>query len=269
MNPPTFYVVPKLIGGLGNQLFILAAAVDVALRTNRTIIFHEIPGNCHCPDDRSLVDLFPTIPVCRNIVINKEYSGSLSTYIDIVTNIDPDAKTIFVSGYNQHPYYIPTLFCDFITNIPYVVPYVNRTDLAFLHVRRTDYVNHPCYECNTDVYYTAAVKDLVSVYPTINILIISDDTNWSNTYIKKLLENIIPNSQIMTLDRNYKPTDTLKIMANCLGGAICANSTFSWWGAYLNKNRPIYMPYPWSSYDTSPQLGLYFEGVKTISLKET
>jgi hypothetical protein len=63
------------------------------------------------------------------------------------------------------------------------------------------------------------------------------------------------------LDRQYTPIETLKIMANCNGGSICANSTFSWWGAYVNKDRPIYMPFPWSSYDISPTLGLYFDKV--------
>jgi len=264
MNPT--FVVPKLIGGLGNQLFILAAAMDVAERINRTIVFNETPSNCHNPDDHSLSILFPTIPIQYGISIDGEYSGNMYSYIDITKSIDCTKKAILISGYNQHPSYIPSTFCKFIDNIPNVVPYTNMKNIAFLHVRRTDYVNNPTYRCDTDTYYTKAVSELLILNPVIKVLVISDDVQWSNSYIQTLLAPLLSNDRIMTLDKVYSPTDTLKIMVNCLGGAICANSTFSWWGAYLNKNRPIYMPSPWTMYDTSPSLGLYFDGVKQIHL---
>ena len=55
-------VVPKLVGGLGNQLFIMASAVDAANRWNASVVFHGTPGNPHCPDDLSLSVLFPDVP---------------------------------------------------------------------------------------------------------------------------------------------------------------------------------------------------------------
>jgi len=261
------YIVPKLIGGLGNQLFILAATMDVSIRSNRIIAFHTKPGNFHCSNDKSLAEVFPSIPIICFKNIDGEYAGADYSYKDILAEIDPILNTIFISGYNQHPKYIPAGFCKFIDIIPQQVPYINMNDTAFIHVRRGDYVNHPCYLCNTDVYYRSAVRHLLKQNTNIKVLIVSDDTRWSNKYIIELLNNIIASKNILYLDRDYKPTETLKIMSNCLGGAICANSSFSWWGAYVNKNRPIYMPHPWSSYDTSVNLGLYFEGVTKISDK--
>jgi hypothetical protein len=259
------FVIPKLIGGLGNQLFILASAMDIAIRCKRTLVFNQEPINCHCPDDRSLSALFPEIPFHIGVEADAEYSGDTHSYIDIAPLINPEHRSICITGYNQHPSYIPPGFTNFIHNIPNISPYMQRQDLAFLHVRRTDYVNHPCYPCDTDKYYTAAVQHLLSINPNIILLIVSDDTTWSNPYIQTLLAPLISKERILTLDRDYSATDTLKIMANCCGGAICANSSFSWWGAYLNRERPIYMPHPWSAYDTSLELGLYFEGVHRIS----
>jgi hypothetical protein len=261
------YVVPKLIGGLGNQLFILAAAMDIALRSGRILIFNGTPVNPHSGERRTLKDMFPNIPIINDKIIDKEYAGPDFIWNDILSRIDNNHTTIYISGYNQHPKYIPDSFSNFINNIPDQIPYVNMSNTAFLHVRRGDYVNHIAYEINSDLYYTTAVKDLLQVNPGVKILIVSDDTIWSNKYITELLKNIIHLEQITYLNREYTATETLKIMANCLGGAICANSSFSWWGAYLNKNRPIYMPQPWSIYDVNESLGLYFDNVKRIAWK--
>jgi len=259
------YIVPKLIGGLGNQLFILAATMDVSIRSNRIIAFHKKPGNFHCSNDKSLAEVFPSIPIICFKNIDGEYAGAVLSYKDILADIDPTLETIFISGYDQHPKYIPAGFCEFILNISPQAPYINMIDTAFIHVRRGDYVDHPCYPCNTDVYYPSAVRHLLKQNINIKLLIVSDDTKWSNKYITEILKDILPSENILYLNRDYMPTETLKIMSNCLGGAICANSSFSWWGAYVNKNRPIYMPHPWSSYDTSVNLGLYFEEVTKIS----
>jgi hypothetical protein len=258
-------VVPKLIGGLGNQLFILAAAMDIAIRSNRILVFHDTPGNPHSDEKRRLKDMFPDISVKKDIKINKEYSGLDMSYKDILEDIDSNYETIFISGYNQHPKYIPDGFCNFINNIPEQPPYTKMDNTAFLHVRRGDYVNHTIYEINSDIYYKTCVKDLLMKCPSIKLLIVSDDTTWSNKYITELLKDIIPSENIVYLNREYTATETLKIMANCLGGAICANSSFSWWGAFVNKDRPIYMPHPWCAYDISPTLGLYFDGVLRVS----
>ena len=134
------YVVPKLMGGLGNQLHMISAAMDVALRTNRTLIFNYISHNPHSSEPRSLCDLFPEVPIRPDIQAVNDYSGETFSYKDIVPYINHDNTCISISGYNQHPKYIPEGFCKFIDTIPDRHPYVNMTDTAFIHFRRKDYI---------------------------------------------------------------------------------------------------------------------------------
>ena len=51
-------------------------------------------------------------------------------------------------------------------------------------------------------------------------------------------------------------------MAGCRGG-ICANSSFSWWGAWLSSREIVTMPHQWinNGMDTT---GVFFENVKII-----
>lgn len=253
-------LVPKLIGGLGNQLFILAATVEAASRLGAKLVFRERSGNPHCDRDMTLLQLFPGIEFRQGIAIDSEVSGSESCfdYNDILPRL-PLSGTIYISGYNQHTRYVPEGFCQFMKQIP--EPHMDVSGMAFLHCRRTDYVGWEVMAIDYAKYYRAALVDLLSKRPDVRILIVSDDIAWANANIPPLLTDLLDESRFVKLSSAGTATSTLKLMAGCSAGAICANSTLSWWGAYANRDRPIYMPAPWSDYDHSRDLGLYFEGV--------
>ena len=85
---------------------------------------------------------------------------------------------------------------------------------------------------------------------------------WANIHIPIL----DPTRNWVHIEKPLTALETLYVMSKCEKGAICANSTLSWWGAYLNKNRLITMPLPWSYIDKNEELGLYFQGVQPISI---
>jgi hypothetical protein len=62
--------------------------------------------------------------------------------------------------------------------------------------------------------------------------------------------------------------DSLYLMSQCQRGAICANSSFSWWGAFLNIDRPICMPSKWYNDPSMKTSGYYFPNVKVIPVEE-
>jgi len=59
--------------------------------------------------------------------------------------------------------------------------------------------------------------------------------------------------------------DSLYLMSQCGAGGICANSSYSWWGAYLNPNRMIVMPSKWYT-DSRYSDGYYFNGVIKLDI---
>ena len=251
------YVYPKLIGGIGNQLFILAAAMKYAQSTGRTLIFTEEQyANPHCPADKSIAELFPSIPTISS---KKEPCIELSNGIfDYKEYPDvPSYEVVCISGYNQHSKFVPEEMKEFANYLPKVS--FDGSNTCFLHVRRTDYIGLPHLELNLELYWKRALQ---TVDLSVELLILSDDMEWAS----KNIPLIDPSRIWKTYDKPLTALETMYIMSKCEKGAICANSTLSWWGAWLNKQRIITMPVPWSYVNIDENLGIYFSEVQKIKI---
>ena len=103
-----------------------------------------------------------------------------------------------------------------------------------LHIRRTDYVQkqnfHPL--CTLD-YYERALKEL----PDIPVIIVSDDPEWCKN--QKLFES----DRFSISDSNSNIID-MCILSLCKYHII-ANSSFSWWGAWLAESQKVIAPKIW------------------------
>jgi hypothetical protein len=101
-----------------------------------------------------------------------------------------------------------------------------------LHVRRGDYVNnsknHTIHGvCDLD-YYKRAVEFVLSKEKQTTFFIFSDDIPWAKENLK--IENAV------YIDHKCTPHEDIYLMSFCQNN-ITANSSFSWWGAWLNKNK--------------------------------
>ena len=122
----------------------------------------------------------------------------------------------------------------------------------FIHIRRGDYVNQPNnHPVCPFSYYEKSLELFDNNSP---VLVFSDDLDWCRENFKddRFLiptENPMYNYLSDTNDgrvNSFIPYYDLCMMSMC-SGAIIANSSLSWWGAWLieNPNQPIVAPIPW------------------------
>lgn len=98
-----------------------------------------------------------------------------------------------------------------------------------IHVRRGDYVKEFKHFyvnlCETDYYRKA-----IDMFPNKRFLVFSDDISFCREYFSKNF----PERQFLYSEGNSE-TEDINLMASC-SSQIIANSTFSWWAAWLNPN---------------------------------
>ena len=119
------------------------------------------------------------------------------------------------------------------------------TDSVCVHVRRGDYATNPeinkIYELCTPDYYHAAVRELTKSVAAPHLFVFSDDPRWAR-------ENLEINHPVTFVEHNGggKDYEDLRLMSLCKH-FIIANSSFSWWGAWLGGYplKRVYAPKAW------------------------
>lgn len=111
----------------------------------------------------------------------------------------------------------------------FLAPFKNYTKIA-VHVRRGDYVNYPDYHPMLPInYYVQAEKALEAMNVENKVFIVcSDSISWCKENLKFTTGNII-------YSENFSDVQDLVLMQHC-DHNIIANSSFSWWSAWLNNN---------------------------------
>lgn len=113
-----------------------------------------------------------------------------------------------------------------------------------LHVRRGDYLNknNLNHFANCDLkYYSACIEFFEQNFSDLTFIILSNDIAWCKKNLKFNSTSIFIDNY--NKDRSY---EDMRLMTLC-DHNIIANSSFSWWGAYLNKNqnKQVLVPENW------------------------
>jgi hypothetical protein len=236
-------IVTKLQGGLGNQLFQWAASKSLSVRYNTDCYFDLSYFNT---PSTGLVSKWNLEIDKLNIDFKSYQFGkiNLNLIIDDFCYREIDNNS-FLDGYWQSEKY----FID-IENIirgelkvnsdihNYIInkyPVLNDNTVS-LHVRRGDYLNLQDYHPIQTIDYYNKAYDIINDL-NISVVVLSNDINWCKENIK--FDNI-------TYIEGETNIVDLYIMSLCEHNVI-ANSSFSWWGAWLNdnKNKKVIAPVNW------------------------
>ncbi|WP_161557865.1 alpha-1,2-fucosyltransferase [Micromonospora sicca] len=111
---------------------------------------------------------------------------------------------------------------------------------AAAHIRRGDYASNPKYAarfglCSEDYYRTA----LRFIDDRLPVRVVTDDPQWAAGFIASL-----PSPDRFRLEVGADHFADLRTLANARE-LIIANSTFSWWGAFLGAPQRVIYPQPW------------------------
>nr|WP_245867649.1 alpha-1,2-fucosyltransferase [Sporomusa silvacetica] len=126
----------------------------------------------------------------------------------------------------------------------------NHTSIA-IHVRRGDYLKSLLHGILPMDYYQQAIRYFTIRFPSIRFYVFSDDVNWCNHDFIALF----PNTHVVKPALEEGSWRDLWLMSQCQHNII-ANSTYSWWGAWLNDNpqKIIIAPEPMFAGLQSPDL---------------
>lgn len=122
-----------------------------------------------------------------------------------------------------------------------------------VHIRRGDFATiRKGYNGLCDLsYYQKALEIIKNKYPNVQLFIFSDDIEWAKTNLKLAGPMVFVSRPVLN------PAEELWLMSLCKH-QIIANSTFSWWAAWLNKNPQKIV--------VSPSRWLVAEDIKTDNL---
>jgi len=165
------------------------------------------------------------------------------------------ANPAYISGYWQSEKYFKQVEEIIRNEFKIVIPpskpnqklikKIEKENAVSLHVRRGNYANikhvNKVHGTSPLSYYNDAIKVLIPKIPDPVFYIFSDDIEWAK-------KNLIINNETVFVDFNNNTTDfeDMRLMSMCKHHII-ANSTFSWWGAWLNdsKSKIVIAPKIW------------------------
>jgi len=233
---PGNLVCPQLGHGIGNRIFQVLAALGYAEKYGKKCVISKANSRDGSKPheknlDGMLFKIFPNVPVVDRIdnarVITEVVPFNYNTLSNSLSNV-------ILQGYFQDERYFPSE-----PSSSGLIPKIKTghyPNTYFIHIRAGDYLYKGSFGYDLSYYHKRCFDMLSS---DTKYIVFSDDIGYARNYMKQF-------SISYTISDKVNQLDTLIEMSNC-EGAICANSSFSWLGAFFQDktkgNR--FMPSRW------------------------
>ncbi|MFD1872261.1 alpha-1,2-fucosyltransferase [Hymenobacter bucti] len=268
-------VIIRLTGGLGNQMFQYAAGRAAALRHNTKLVlstvFFEETLSKQAHEQEVHIELFPAVMAqqlsrisgskLRKLednsrgFIRRNYD-KVRVSLGLPTSFKTVAETSLLqyqSDFKTHQATVLSLASDW-QNEKYFIDYEStiRKDFSFpalpadspnvpllvlmqatqsvaVHVRRGDYLTSTTHRPLAVDFYLRAISLVKAKVMNPTFFIFSDDISWCQQQFN------LPDAHYITHNTGLNSYRDMQLMSSCQHNII-ANSSFSWWGAWLNNN---------------------------------
>lgn len=250
-------IIVRIVGGLGNQMFQYAYAkslqqmgfdVEIDISKFKTYKLH---GGYHL--DTYNIDLKTSGFISTLLSLTKIKKNIKEKNLLFDENLFNLSGNEFVKGYFQTEKYftkIRSILLNQFTikqelsgsTIEYSKKIKKQINSCSVHIRRGDFISdekansvHGTCDLN---YYREAINLINEKFNNTYFFVFSDDKSWTKTNLK------IDNASY--IDHKTIPHEDIYLMSLCKHN-ITANSSFSWWGAWLNQNddKIVISPKKW------------------------
>lgn len=266
-------VVSNIRAGFGNQLFQYATGYAVALRNNAVfkveLDFYKKPRytklfrlnylklnyiEANAEEFKAFKNLDGEVPiiykVLRKLRIHNKYYRK--THIKDSNGFIPTKKILnakvpaFIEGYCVKEEYFRDIRKELITLFQPRFPFtdiaekikkeIDETISVSIHIRRGDYVDNCLFVTEPIEFYISAIVKIKELLKTPTFFVFSNDIDWAK-------ENLASYKDMNFIDLQNYPDyngtcdmEDFFLMKSCKHNII-ANSSYSWWAAYLNENQ--------------------------------
>lgn len=266
-------IISRLFGGAGNQLFQYAAGRALAdhlgcdlVLDSRYVAGSADRGDCFGHFENARFSRDTNLPPAKSdgalrYAFWRKFGRNPAFHRERGLGFDPaffDLPTrTYLHGYWQSQKYFAPIIDQVRRDLKFTTALnAANADMAAqiaaaptpvaLHVRRGDYVASGSYAACSPAYYRAAADLLAEeTGAPLTCFVISNDPGWAR-------ENLDLGQETVFVDLNDEKTGhfDLHLMSLCAHNVI-ANSTFSWWGAWLNDNpgKRVVAPKDWFAKD--------------------
>ena len=289
-------IISHIKAGFGNQLFHYAAGFaaskrigakfkidksffdnndEFAFKLNNLKIDYECANQNEIDHLRSETSNSIFFRILKKIGIRNKFNKKTSIYESFV--LKPDKRILnlkhsayilgWVSNYSYFNDFRSDLLSMFSLKQPfssqanYYLKKINSCNSVSIHIRRGDYITLESFFRVLPIeFYKKAAAEITKLEDDLTFFVFSNDLEWSRLNLNFLTNAVFVDLNCKSDYNGKADMEDFFLMKNCKHNII-ANSSFSWWSAYLNENneKTVILPKVWfndsffqNSYDKDP-----------------